>query len=53
VTGPSARGATADRWLWPLALACGVLFFLSLGRLWPLADADLTRPHGRAPRAAA
>lgn len=34
-----------DRWLWPLALLAGALFFLSLGRLWPLAATDLTVPR--------
>ncbi|MDF1503578.1 hypothetical protein, partial [Roseisolibacter sp. H3M3-2] len=38
--------AARDAWLWPLALVAGALFFLSLGRLWPLADADLTPPRG-------
>jgi hypothetical protein len=46
------RPAARDRWLWPLALACGLLFFASLGRLWPLADADLTRPRPLLVRAA-
>ncbi len=35
----------SDRWLWPLAVVAGVLFFLSLGRLWPLANADLSVPR--------
>jgi hypothetical protein len=35
----------ADVWLWPLAAVAGLLFFLSLGRLWPLADADLSVPR--------
>ena len=34
-----------DRWLWPLAALAGALFFLSLGRLWPLAATDLTVPR--------
>ena len=42
----------ADRWLWPLALACGLAFFLALGRLWPLAAGDLTRPRAQLVRAA-
>ena len=35
----------ADRWLWPIAALAGALFFLSLGRLWPLPDVDLTAPR--------
>jgi hypothetical protein len=37
--------ARGDHWLWPIAALAGVLFFLSLGRLWPLADADLSVPR--------
>lgn len=33
-----------DRWLLPLAIVAGLLFFGSLGRLWPLARTDLTVP---------
>lgn len=40
-----ARPARRDWWLWPLAAFCGAFFFLSLGRLWPLADTDLTLPE--------
>ncbi|MGZ8377750.1 MAG: CPBP family glutamic-type intramembrane protease [Gemmatirosa sp.] len=42
------RGATssrADRWLWPVAALAGLLFFVSLGRLWPLAATDLSLPR--------
>lgn len=39
------RPARSDRWLWPLAAVAGVLFFLSLGRLWPLAAVDLSVPR--------
>lgn len=36
------RALLRDWWLWPVAAVAGALFFLSLGRLWPLADTDLT-----------
>jgi hypothetical protein len=39
------RNAPRDAWLWPLALVAGALFFFSLGRLWPLSDADLLPPR--------
>lgn len=48
-----SRPLRTDRWLWPLAALAGLLFFASLGRLWPLADTDLTLPRGtRVARAA-
>jgi hypothetical protein len=43
----AADTAPRDRWLIPLALVAGLVFFSSLGRLWPLADADLTVPSAR------
>ncbi len=50
---PDTRPAPpADRWLWPLALGCALLFFGSLGQLGPLADADLPRPRAALVRAA-
>jgi hypothetical protein len=42
---PTVPRSRSDRWLWPLAVLCGVLFLASLGRLWPLADTDLTLPE--------
>jgi hypothetical protein len=47
------RSARRDVWLWPLALAAGLLFFSSLGRLWPLAATDLTVPRDTLVRRAA
>ncbi|AHG91961.1 Abortive infection protein [Gemmatirosa kalamazoonensis] len=44
--------AGRDRWLWPLAAVGGLLFFASLGRLWPLADTDLTVPRATLDRRA-
>jgi hypothetical protein len=38
---------TGDRPLWAVALLCGALFVLSLGRLWPLAAVDLVLPEDR------
>lgn len=51
-TAAGGGALRADRWLWPLALACGLAFSLSLGRLWPLAAGDLTRPRAELVRAA-
>jgi hypothetical protein len=42
---PPVAPARGDHWLWPIAAAAGLLFFLSLGRLWPLAEADLSVPR--------
>jgi hypothetical protein len=47
------RPARRDPWLWPLAALAGALFFLSLGRLWPLAETDLTAPRAALERRAA
>lgn len=41
----NAPAARRDWWLWPIAAAAGLLFFTSLGRLWPLAATDLTVPR--------
>ena len=43
----SDAGWPRDRWLLPLAVVAGLVFVSSLGRLWPLADADLTVPRDR------
>jgi hypothetical protein len=45
VVAPPPRGfRRGDYWLAAAALVGGALFFASLGRLWPLAQADLTIP---------
>lgn len=50
--GPAADGSAAtegppELWLGLVCLAAGVLFFLSLERLWPLARLDLVAPASR------
>jgi hypothetical protein len=45
VPSPVPRSRAADLWLLLAALAGGVVFFLSLGSLWPLARIDLHVPR--------